>query len=124
MTFSSTPTGGKAYMQSYEYIPYQPSKSQLVFITFNMVEDMPDVLKFAGLSDGNNGFEFQNNGGTYQFTIYSDTTLGDETVAQTDWNLDTLDGTGLSGITLDLTTTQIVVIDFQALYVGRVSSRF
>ena len=124
LTFSSTPTGGKAYMQSYEYIPYQPSKSQLIFITFNMIEDMPDVVKFAGLSDGNNGIEFQNIGTAYQFTIYSDTTLGDETVVQDDWNLDKLDGTGFSGISLDLTTTQILVIDFQALYVGRVRVGF
>ena len=124
LTFASTPTGGEASMQSYEYIPYQPSKSQLVFITFNMVAAVANTVKFAGLSDGNNGIEFQLNGTTKQFVIYSDTTLGDQTVAQSSWNLDKLDGTGTSGITLDATKTQILVIDFQALYVGRVRVGF
>lgn len=124
MTFASTPTGGQAYMQSYEYIPYQPSKSQLVFVTFNMAAAVANTLKFAGLSDGNNGIEFQLDGTTKQFKIYSDTTLGDQTVAQSSWNLDKLDGTGASAITLDLTKTLILVIDFQALYVGRVRVGF
>lgn len=124
MTFSSTPTGGQAYMQSYEFIPYQPSKSQLVFITFNMGTGQTNLLKFAGLSDGNNGIEFQLSGTTKQFVIYSDTTNGDQTVVQSSWNLDKLDGTGASGLTLNLTTTQILVIDFQALYVGRVRVGF
>ena len=83
-----------------------------------------NTLKFAGLSDGNNGIEFQLNGTTKQFVIYSDTTLGDQTVAQSSWNLDPLDGTGASGITLDPTKTLILVIDFQALYVGRVRIGF
>lgn len=124
MTFSSTPTGGKAYMQSYEYLPYQPSKSQLVFVTFNMIAGVANTLKFAGLSDGVNGFEFQLNGTTKQFQIYSGSLNGNQTVAQSAWNLDKLDGTGPSGITLDETKTQILVIDFQALYVGRVRMGF
>jgi hypothetical protein len=124
MTFSSTPSGGKAYMQSYEYLPYQPGRSQLIFVTFNMIEGVTDVLKFAGYSDGANGIEFQLNGTTKQFTIYSGTGSGNQTVAQTDWNLDKLDGTGLSGITLDITKVQILVIDIQALYAGRVRIGF
>lgn len=124
MTFSSTATGGKAYMQSYEYIPYQPGRSQLAFITFNMIETKANTLKFAGLSDGVNGIEFQLNGTTKQFTIYSSTTAGTETVTQSNWNLDKLDGTGVSGLTLDITKTQILVIDLQALYVGRVRVGF
>ncbi len=124
MTFSSTPTGGKAYMQSYEYLPYQPGRSQLIFVTFNMVAAVANTLKFAGYSDGVNGIEFQNNGTDNQFVVYSASGLGNETVTQTNWNLDRLDGTGPSGITLDITKTQILVIDIQALYVGRVRIGF
>ena len=124
MTFSSTPTGGKAYMQSYEYLPYQPGRSQLTLVTFNMNGGVANTMKFAGLSDGVNGFEFQLNGTTKQFTVYSASGNGTETVAQSSWNLDKLDGTGKSGITLDVTKTQILVIDFQALYVGRVRMGF
>jgi len=103
MTFASTPTGGTAYMQSYEYIRYQPGKSQLVRTTFNAVAQVANVLKFAGISDGVNGIEFQNNGTTNQFIIYSGTGVGNQTVTQANWNLDKLDGTGASGYTLDIT---------------------
>lgn len=124
MTFSSTPTGGKAFMQSYEYLPYQPGRSQLIFITFDMVAAVANTLKFAGYSDGVNGIEFQNNGSVNQFVVYSASSAGNETVTQSSWNLDKLDGTGASGITLDITKTQILVIDIQALYVGRVRVGF
>jgi hypothetical protein len=124
MTFSSTPTGGSSYMQSYEYIPYQPGRSQLIFITFNMISAVANTVKFAGYSDGVNGVEFQLNGTTKQFTIYSGSTAGNETVIQSSWNLDKLDGTGPSGVTLDISKTQILIIDIQALYVGRVRIGF
>ena len=124
MTFSSTPTGGKSYMQSYEYLPYQPGRSQLVFITFNMIAGVANTLKFAGYSDGVNGIEFQLSGTTKQFVVYSGSSAGNETVIQSSWNLDKLDGSGASGITLDITETQILVIDIQALYVGRVRVGF
>jgi hypothetical protein len=124
MTFASTPTGGKSYMQSYEYLPYQPGRSQLIFVTFNMIAAVANVLKFAGYSDGVNGIEFQLDGTTKQFVIYSASSAGNETVTQSSWNLDKLDGTGASGFTLDITKTQILVIDIQALYVGRVRIGF
>ncbi len=124
MTFSSTPTGGKAYMQSYEYLPYQPGRSQLIFLTFNMIAGVANTLKFAGYSDGTNGIEFQLNGTTPQFVVYSASSSGNETVTQSSWNLDKLDGTGTSGLTLDVSRTQILVIDVQALYVGRVRIGF
>ena len=124
MTFASTPTGGSSYMQSYEYLPYQPGRSQLIFVTFNMIAAVADVLKFAGYSDGVNGVEFQNDGSVNRIVLYSASSQGNEIVNQSIWNIDKLDGTGSSGITLDITTTQILVIDIQALYVGRVRVGF
>jgi hypothetical protein len=124
MTFASTPSGGKSYMQSYEYLPYQPGRSQLIFVTFNMIQGVANVLKFAGYSDGVNGIEFQLNGTTKQFTLYSGTSSGNQTISQSSWNLDKLDGTGTSGITLDISNVQILVIDIQALYAGRVRVGF
>lgn len=124
MTFSSTPTGGKAYMQTFQHFRYQPGKSQLVLITFNFLEAKANVLKFAGYSDGTNGIEFQNNGIVNRFVLYSSTTHGNQTANQANWNLDKLDGTGASGITLDVTKAQILILDFQALYTGRVRIGF
>jgi len=121
--------GDYIYMQSYEYIPYQPGRSQLVFITFNMFPNGSinnDSLKIAGLSDGVNGFEFQYDGNMVSpaFAVYSTTAAGSQIVQQGSWNLDPLTGAGPSGLSLDLTKPQILVIDFQALYVGRVRMGF
>ena len=116
-------------MQSYEYIPYQPGRSQLVFITFNFFPSDPignDTIKTVGLGDTTDGFFFRYNGasGRPEFVILSTTNNGTQIAQKNNWNLDRLDGTGPSGITLDLTKTQILVIDFQALYVGRVRFGF
>jgi len=124
MTFASTPTGGKSIMQTFEHFRYTSGRSQLVFITFNMMEAVADTVKFAGYSDGTNGIEFQLNGTEKQFKIYSSTNNGAETAIQSSWNIDKMDGTGSSGKTLDISKTQILIIDFQALYVGRVRIGF
>lgn len=124
LAFSSTPTGGQSIMQSFEWIPYQPGRCQLFFITFNMLAAVANCRKFVGIGDGANGIAYELNGSTRQFSIFSDTTLGDETVAQSSWNIDKLDGTGPSGFILDDAKTNILVIDFQALYVGRVRIGF
>lgn len=113
-----------AYMQTYEYWPYQPGKSQLVFVTFNMQSQAAGATKFAGYSDGINGIEFQATSTDLQFVNYSATSAGSSTVLQANWNLDKLNGSGSSGITLDISKTQILVIDLQALYVGRVRIGF
>lgn len=124
MTFSSTPTGGKAYMQSFEYFRYQPGRGQKILITFNFNELVTGVLKFAGYGDGTNGIALEANGTDVRFKIFSGTTLGNQTVSQSAWNLDQLNGQGPSRVTLDLTKVQILVIDLQALYVGRVRVGF
>lgn len=123
------PAGDFIYMQSYEYIPYQPGRSQIVFITFNMFPiSAPnnDTIRTVGLGDNDNGFFFRYNGTLpgLEFVILSSTTLGSQSAVQANWNLDKLDGTGPSGIALNEKETQILVIDFQALYVGRVRFGF
>jgi len=125
MTFSSTPDGGFAYMQSYEWTFYHPGNSHLIFVTFNFQLHVPGVIKFAGYGDlSNNGIHFISNGSGFAWRILSNTNEGDQTILQNNWNLDKLDGTGKSGITLNVTKTQILVIDLQALYTGRVRVGF
>ena len=124
MTFSSTPTGGSAIMQTYEHFRYQAGRSQLIFATFNFLGGTENVLKFVGYSDGNNGICLQMNGTTPRIALLSDTDKGDEFVNQAQWNVDRLDGTGPSKINLDFTKTQILVIDLQWLGVGRVRVGF
>ena len=44
----------------------------------------------------------------------------DTSVAQASWNIDAMDGTGVSGVNLDATKAQIYVFDLEWLGVGRV----
>lgn len=130
LTFNGASPSDSIYMQSYEYIPYQPGRSQLVFITFNMFPGLGinfDSEKIVGLGDNDNGFYFKHNyagSNDTSFEITSNSQAGTEVVYQSSWNLDKLDGTGPSGITLRVDHTQILVIDFQALYTGRVRMGF
>jgi hypothetical protein len=118
--FSSTATGGKAHIQTYDFWRYQPGRSHLVLLTFNFGTAVADCLKFVGYSDRNNGIELQQNGTAgVRLALYSDTAKGDEFVNQADWNIDPMDGTGPSGITVDWTMTQIFVISGQWLGHGR-----
>ncbi len=124
LNFNSTPSSGQAIMQTFEHFRYTPGRSQLCFITFNFKEEVAGVTKFAGYSDGTNGIEFRNNGTTNQVCILSGSDNGNQTIDQENWNIDKLDGTGPSCAVLDLSKTHILVIDFQALYVGRVRIGF
>jgi len=123
--------GSFAYLQTFEHFRYTSGRSQYILASFIFGAAVTDVLKYVGYTDRGadgverNGIEFQMLGtGVLQFALYSNTSLGDSTVAQTSWNLDTLDGNGPSGVTLDVTKTNILVMDFQALYSGRVRIGF
>lgn len=122
MTFTDTPTGGKAYMQQYEHNRYQPGRGQAAFITGNFIEHKANVLKWLkyGTGEAGNGVALESNGTGFQVTLYSDTAEGDQTVLQANWNLDKLDGTGASGITLQVSKGVIFFLDLQSLYYGRV----
>lgn len=124
MTFASTPTGGKAIQQTFEHFRYQPGKSMLAYITFIMGATVANCTKFAGYSDGTEGIEFQLTGSGPQFAILTAGTHGNEIVAQANWNLDKMDGTGSSGVNLRWDRGQILILDFQALYLGRVRIGF
>jgi len=124
LTFASTPAGGECFMQTFDFFRYQPGKSQHAAITFNMGVGVGGVVKFAGYSDGVNGIEFIMNGLVPSIRILSSSSNGNTTIAQDDWNVDTMKGLGPSGITLDTSKAQILVLDFQALYTGRVRVGF
>jgi len=80
------------------------------------------VIQRIGYFDDDNGVFFQNNEGTKQVVVRSNSTSSvvNSAVDQDDWNIDQLDGTGPSGITVDWTKTQIFFIDFEWLGVGLV----
>lgn len=118
---------GTSFIQSFEYVPYQPGKSQLIFITGLLGSGVANVTKDVGYFDAANGIIYRQNGVLGLQIIRRTSTSGvpvDNAVNQTNWNIDSLDGTGGSGITLDPTKVFILVIDLQFLAMGRVRVGF
>ncbi len=122
----SASTAGTRVRQTKMRFNYQPGKSQEILMTFNMVGAVANITKREGIFDEKNGLFLELAGTTVQFTrrTYVTGSAVDTSVTQANWNVDKMDGTGKSGVTLDWTKTQILIIDFEWLGVGRVRMGF
>jgi hypothetical protein len=123
----TTASGDKAVRQTYRVFPYQPGKSLQVLATFVMNTGKTNLRQRVGYFNTDNGVFFQVNGTTKSFVLrsYTSGTASDaRTVDQADWNGDKLDGTGASGLTLDVSKAQILYMDFEWLGVGSVRCGF
>ena len=125
-TLSVSAVNDKVIRQTKPRSPYQPGKSLLIFTTFVMGEGVDDVVKRVGFFDDNNGIFFQNNGNVNSLVVRSNVTGTpvDNEILQSNWNIDKLDGTGNSKLTLDITKAQILIIDIEWLGVGSVRCGF
>lgn len=118
-----------AIRQTKQRFNYQPGKGQLCYFSL-LCTNQTGLIKRIGLFDGtgvnnltpNNGIFFETGAGI-RWRIAKNGSIT-ETVAQANWNVDTLDGNGVSGVTLDLDAPQIAVIDYEWLSVGRVRVGF
>lgn len=115
--------------QTKQRFNYQPGKSQLIFMTLHSPQETGTTKRigaFSGTGTNNltpdNGIFFETDG-TISWNIAKDGTTT-ETSTQANWNVDPLDGTGPSGLILDLNATQILIIDYEWLGVGRVRVGF
>jgi len=125
---TATGSGDQAIMQQFQPARYQAGRAQEIFITFNFNDNTGVNLlrRFAEYGDGDNaiGFDLGGAGGPTTKSFYIIKNGLSTGIAQAVWNIDPLDGTGPSGITLDTSKTQILVISIQALYVGEVRLGF
>lgn len=119
-------TAGVRVRQTFQRFNYQPGKSQLIFLTFSEFDTSTGISKRVGYYDDENGLFFESSEGTVSVVrrTYVSGSAVDNSVGQSSWNLDKLDGTGESGVTLDFTKAQIAAIDFEWLGVGRVRFGF
>ena len=119
---------GSVVRQTYRNMLYQPGKGLLVLATFVMdSSNSANLTQRVGYFNTQNGVFFQKVDGTNSFVLrsYASGSVSDaRTVNQADWNGDKLDGTGASGLTLDLTHPQILWMDFEWLGVGSVRCGF
>ena len=123
----TTSSGSEVVRQTFRNFPYQPGKSLLILATFVMNAAKTNLRQRVGYFSTQNGIFLQQDDSTVSFIIrtYTSGAVDDtRAVTQANWNGDKLDGTGASGITLDLTKAQILFTDIEWLGVGSVRCGF
>jgi hypothetical protein len=124
-TMSVSAIGDRVIRQTKQYWNYQPGKSHYLLMT-TVLNRTAGVTKKVGYFDANNGLFFEEDGSTVNVVIRSKVTgsVVETRVPQAQWNIDKMDGTGPSKITLDISKAQILAIDLEWLGVGRVRWAF
>ncbi len=113
-------TAGTRTRQTFQCFNYQPGKSQSVVMTGVLGSGESGITADLGLTDGTDGFTFEVIDGIASVNRRTSTSGSpvDNRTLQADWNVDKMNGSGDSKVTLDFDKTQIFVIDFQWLGVG------
>lgn len=123
----NTVSGAYAILQTKQYHRYIPAKGQLIAMTQIPGAATENVVKRFGYFDNENGIFFEQNGTADVAVVRRTSTSGtpeDNRVVQGLWNMDRMDGTGPSGVRLDLSKSCILIIDLQWLGMGRVRIGF
>ena len=123
----TTASGSQVLRETKKVFNYQPGKSLLAILSFNFEEAKNNLRQRIGYFGAENGLYLElNSTNEPSFVKRSSVTgsLVNTEVLKTDWNIDTLDGNGPSGITLDLSKVQIVWFDFEWLGSGTVRCGF
>lgn len=105
---------------------YQPGKSLLVMNTFVMEPAKTGLRQRVGYYGASNGMYVELDGSTLNLVERTSVggSLAETRVVQSSWNGDKLDGTGPSGLTLDISKAQIFWMDIEWLGVGSVRLGF
>lgn len=119
-------SGSYIYRESSRVFAYQPGKSLEILQTFVLATPKANLRQRYGYFGPDNGVFLQTLGTEISFVIRSKSSgsVVENKVTQANWNIDKLDGTGISGKTLDLTKAQILFIDIEWLGVGSVRMGF
>ncbi len=125
MTIGTT-SGDAAHRETTRVFAYQPGKSLQVMTTFTLAQTKENLRQRVGYFDTTNGVYLEQTGSTVTLNIRSSVSgsLQYETVSQSDWNGDPLNGNGISTLVLDLTKAQLFWIDVEWLGVGSVRCGF
>lgn len=121
---STLNTAGVFTRQTFQSFNYQPGKSQLIQMTgvLNLSGGGTGVQRRIGQFNDDNGLYFEDDEGTIKIVkrSYFTGSAVETKVSQADWNIDKMDGTGRSGITMDFSKAQIFAFDYEWLGVGNV----
>lgn len=119
----SSANGDQVVRQTRQYHPYIPGTSTIGMLTFCFSQTKANLQQCVGMNDDNDGIFLRMAGAVAQFVVRKNG-FDSEVINQSNWNVDAFDGTGPSGVVIDWTKAQILVIDYQWLGVGRVRVGF
>ena len=118
--------------QTLQRFNYQPGKSIQAFMT-GTFGTQENIIKRVGMFSGSttipynpiDGIYLENNSGNISLNILkTQGTSNTESIPQSAWNVDPMNGNGPSKIVLDLSKTTIFTLDYEWLGVGRVRAGF
>lgn len=118
----TTGSSDTAIAQTKRYFRYNPGRSYLITLSGNFGAKKANTNWRGGYFDANNGIFFYQDSTNLAVVLRTDSSGSpvDTQVNQSSWNLDKLDGTGPSGITLDPSKHNLYVIDFLWHGAGRI----
>lgn len=119
-------SGSLVKRETTKVFSYQPGKSLLILTTFVMNPAKTGLRQRVGYFGDNNGFYLELSGNTTSFVkrSYITGSVINTAVPQASWNYDKMDGSGPSGLTLNLANAQILWMDMEWLGVGSVRMGF
>lgn len=119
-------SGAEVVRETTKVFAYQPGKSLLNLNTFTMSPAKAGLRQRVGYYGAQNGMYLELDGSTLSFVERTLTggSVQETRVLQSNWNIDKLDGTGPSLITLDITKAQIMWMDIEWLGLGSVRMGF
>jgi hypothetical protein len=122
-------SGSTVYRETTKVFAYLPGKSLLVMTTFVMSPAKTNLRQRLGYFGASNGMYLELNGtGSNSLSFVERSSVSgsavDTKVSQTNWNYDKMNGTGPSGMTLDITKSQIMWMDVEWLGLGTVRMGF
>lgn len=122
----TTASGSKVTLESKKVFPYQPGKSLQVMQTFVFAPPKANLRQRAGYFSRQNGVYLEQDGTNVYLVkrTFKTGEVAEERVAQADWNIDPLNGSGMSDIVLDLTKGQILFSEYEWLGIGSVRIGF
>lgn len=114
------------YRESSRVFAYQPGKSLQILQTFVMAPSQVGLRQRFGYFGTQNGhyLEVEDHNTYFVRRSYVTGSVVNTRVTQADWNVDKMDGTGPSLITLDISKPQILWTDIEWLGVGSVRQGF
>lgn len=119
---TTTASGDRAIRQTRSYFIYEPGRAHNLSFTVLFGTGKANCVQSVGLFDDNNGCFLRLNGTTFQAVIRTSTSgsPAETSTDQVNFNIDKLDGSGPSGMTLDITKVQLFFVEYQWFGVGTV----